>query len=142
MEVTEMKERLIREELTCIVFGEKLEFESREKGIRPLLRLVDEKADYTGLCAVDRVVGKAAAFAYAVLRIKRLHACVLSKAAKKVLEDHKIAVTYDILVEYIRNREGNGRCPMESAVLEIENAEEAIAAVRKKLQELRERDKG
>lgn len=139
MEMMRIKEKLEAENLTCIIYGEEIVYTSQERGIRPLLRLMDEKAAYAGFSAVDRVVGKAAAFAYVILGIRRLHACVLSREAKKVLENHKIVVTYDMLVEYIRNREGNGRCPMESAVWEIEDAGKAMDAVRKKLQELRER---
>lgn len=141
MEIMEMKEKLTEEQLTCIIFDDTIVYTSKERGIRPLLRLIDEGTAYAGFSAVDRVVGKAAAFAYVLLGIRRLHACVISEEAKKVLENHAIDMTYDMLVEYIRNREGNGRCPMEGAVLEIEDAGRAMDAVRKKLQELRERTK-
>lgn len=141
MEFERMKKKLAEENLTCILFGEDVVYTSRERGISPLLGLIEEEKEYAGFCAVDKVVGKAAAFAYVMLGISGLHACIISKAAKKVLENHKIAVTYDRLVEYIRNRTGDGRCPMESAVWELEDAKEAMTAVRRELERLKREEK-
>lgn len=142
MDFMQAKKMLVTEKLTCIIFGSEIVYTSRERGIRPLLRLIDEKTEYSGFCAVDKVVGKAAAFAYVILGIQSLHACVISEPAKKVLEKHGIDVTYDTLVEYIRNRTGDGRCPMESTVLNVESSEEALCAIRRKLDELQAGDKG
>ena len=142
MEFAEAKRMLVENNLTCVIFGDEIVYTSSERGIRPLLRLIDEKKDYTKLCAVDKVIGKAAAFAYVILKIQKVHAFVISESAKKVLEKHKIVVTYDTLVEYIRNRAGNGRCPMESAVWDIESSEEALFAIRRKLDKLQVGDKG
>lgn len=142
MNFTQAKRLLEERGLTCIIFQDEIVYTSYERGIRPLLRLIDENVDYRGMCAVDKVVGKAAAFAYVILGIAKLHAGVISVEAQKVLEKHKIVVTYDVLVEYISNRTGDGRCPMESAVLEIEDSERAIVAIREKLEKMQVGDKG
>ena len=142
MDFTQAKRILAERGLTCIIFQDEIVYTSYERGIRPLLRLIDENVDYRGMCAVDKVVGKAAAFAYVILGIAKLHAGVISVEAQKVLEKHKIVVTYDVLVEYISNRTGDGRCPMESAVLEIEDSERAIVAIREKLEKMQVGDKG
>ncbi len=142
MDFVQAEQLLEKEDLTCIIFGTEPLCLSRERGIRPLLKLIEEGAELSGLSAVDRVVGRAAAFAYVILGIRRVHAYVVSEPAKELLEQHGIDITYESLVKYIRNRTGDGRCPMESAVLGIEDTKEALAAIYRKRKELEMGDKG
>lgn len=136
MDLKQAKQMIDKEKLTCMIFLEDVVYISRERGVKPLLKLIDEKKSYPGFSAVDKVVGKAVAFLYVILGIQRLHACIISEAALEVLKKHKIDVTYDTLVKYIINRAGDGRCPMESAVMHTEDSEEALRMIRSKLEEL------
>lgn len=140
--VTEVEMRTIEEakkllvgEIRCAVLCENKTFTSDKKGIAPLLALVGE--DYDGCVAADKIVGKAAAFVYSKLRAKEIYAEVLSKAAIPVLEKNGIKYSYGVLADHIRNRQHNGVCPMEQTVEKIGDADEAIAALEKKVEELR-----
>lgn len=82
------------------------------------------------------MVGKAAAFLYVLLKVERLYTTVISKYALEVLEFYGVPVEYGELVDAIKNRKGDGFCPMETAVLEINEPDEAVAAVLRKQKEM------
>ena len=54
----------------------------------------------------------------------------------QVFNGSGVAVTWDRQVEYIKNRAGDGRCPMEQATEGIDDPQEALLAIQKKLEEL------
>ncbi len=127
---------LVQKELTLVVIQGERVLESRERGVKPLLALLDSGEALAGAVAADKVVGKAAAFLYLLLGVRTLHAAVISRPAVRVLEAGGVALCYDTVVEGIRNRAGNGPCPMESAVIDVEDAHKALSAIRKKLAEI------
>ena len=115
--------------------GEKTYTDTR-RGVAPLLALLDSGADLTAFAAADKVVGKAAAFLYLRLGVKTLHAGVISVPARDLLVAHGVAVTWDTLTPAIRNRAGDGYCPMETVTLPLTDPLEAEAAIRTRLAEL------
>ena len=136
MDLNSAKQLLIQENYTCVIFKDDTIYTSSDRGVKPLLMLLDQNKSCRGYEAVDKVVGKAAAFLYVILGIAAINAGVSSQSALQVLRDHGIMTTYDKLVDYIENRTKNGRCPMESAVLGISDCNEALAAIREKVREL------
>ena len=125
---------LEQEGYTCVLCkGERI-YSSNHRGVRPLLDLLE--TNVSGFCAADKVVGKATALLYCLLNVKAVHAQVISQAALQVLQSRGIAVTWDAQVEYIRNRAGNGRCPMEQATENIDDPQSALVAIQKKMKEL------
>lgn len=130
------KEELSTGGYTCVICRGSATYHATERGVRPLLRWLEEETDLSGGCAADKVVGKAAAMLYCLLRIKTVHAGVLSRPAKQVLERCGVAVRYDQLVDAIENRTKTGLCPMEQATLHLTDPMDAPAAIRKKLAEL------
>ena len=86
--------------------------------------------------AADKVVGNGAAFLYVLLKIKEVHANIISKSACMTLKNNNIPVTYDTLVEAIRNRDNTGFCPIEEAVAGISSPDDALVAIRNKLKSL------
>ena len=139
---TERALLLLREnDYTCaLCLGERVITSSR-RGVAPLLELVRAGKDLAGFGAADKVVGKAAAFLYVLLGIEKLHALVLSIPAKEVLERYGIGVTYDVLVDRIRNRAGDGFCPMEQAVSTVEDPREALTQIEETLCRLQKHNK-
>lgn len=122
---------------TCVLCrGEETVF-CTERGVKPLLGLIDGGKDWKGSSAADKVVGKAAAFLYVLLGVAEVYAPVMSKAAVRVLRENGIEPRYDTLTEHIINRAGTGLCPMEAAVAELSDPSEALRAIRKRLSELR-----
>ncbi len=112
-------------------------YTSCERGVAPLIHFLDNGICIDGFSCADKVVGKGAAFLYVLLKVKEVHACVLSACAKEILESHSVSVTYDTLVERIQNRDKTGFCPIEEAVLNISSPESALIAIKNKLEFLR-----
>lgn len=107
------------------------------RGVAPLLALLDEGADLTGYAAADKVVGKAAAFLYLRLGVTAVYAGVISQSAYDLLTAHGVDATYGALTPAIRNRAGDGYCPMETVTLPLADPVEAERAIRKRLAQLK-----
>ena len=107
---------------------------STKQGIAPILELMQLKIHFLNNASVaDKVIGKAAALLLIKAGIKELYAGIISEHAVKVLEQNEITVQYDTIVPYIINRRGDGMCPMEASVLEIEEVNEAYEVLRNKM---------
>ncbi len=106
------------------------------RGVRPLLNWVQEGTDLRGFSAADRVVGRATAFLYVLLGVKEVYARVMSRPAAQVLEAAGIAAYAGTLTDGIVNRQGNGPCPFEAAVLHIQDPDQALLAIRAKMAQL------
>ena len=122
---------------TCVLCRDGVMRRATQRGVAPLLAFLEEDTDFHGFCAADKVVGRGAAFLYVLLGVSAVYAEVISEAALSVLQKADVAVEYNALVPYIKNRQGNGPCPIEQATLSIDTASEALPAIRKTLQALR-----
>lgn len=127
---------LEKENCTFVAYNGKKTVKSFERGVKPLLEMIDEGTDLSGYSAVDRVVGRAAAFLYVKLRISEVYSYVLSRPAVEIFDRYRIPVSYEKLVDVIVNRTNTGLCPMESSVMDTNDPEEAEWKIRKKLSEL------
>ena len=128
---------LKEQELTCaFVFNEEV-YISKERGVKPLLYCYHQKKMSPGFSAADKVIGKAAAFLYVLLGASKIYTNVISHPAISVLQQNGIEVYYEQLTEAIQNRTGTGFCPMETAVLSIEDPSEALCAIEKTAEALR-----
>lgn len=121
---------------TCVVCKGALTHTAMERGVKPLLGWLDSGLDLTGFSAADKVVGRATAFLYCLLGVREVYAQVMSRPAAQVLEAHGITYEAGMLVDGIINRRGNGPCPFESAVMDIQDASSALAAIRNKLKQM------
>ena len=125
--------------LTCrILRGETEVFSSEQNGIAPLISIIDGGLDVTGCTAYDKIVGKAAALLYVLMGVKCVHAGILSEAGESVLKANGIEVTGDTVVEKIINRTGDGICPMEMTVADINDPSLALTALKEKIRFLKE----
>ena len=128
---------LLQEEgYTCVLCKEEQVFTSRMRGVKPLLSWYDQGLDVKGFSVADKVVGKAAAFLYVLLGVGEVYAQVMSRPAKMVLDTYGIPNGCEEEVDAIRNRTNTGYCPMETAVWNIADPEEALTAIRQKVKEL------
>lgn len=125
-------EKLEGGQYTCVLCRGDVMYTSTERGVKPLLGWLDGGVDLKGFSAADKVVGKAAAFLYVLLGVEEVYAHVMSKSAMEVLKEGGIRSQCDLAAQYIINRKGTGRCPMEEAVSEISVPEEALPAIRKR----------
>ena len=121
---------------TCVLVKGKTVHTSRERGVKPLLIWLGDGTDLEGFAAADKVVGKATAFLYVLLRVRAVYAPVMSEPAIAVLREHGIWIEYDMAVPAIFNRARTDFCPMERAVRDINQPAEALAAIRQRLAQL------
>lgn len=139
MDYYEKAVRLLRDRnLTCAVCGEGIEYTSTLRGVQPLLRPYEEGIRFDGCAAADRVIGKAAACLYVLLGVERVYAEIVSKPAREIFEKNGIALDYDDLVELIENRTRTGLCPMETAVIDVTDPQDAPGRIREALAKLKE----
>lgn len=121
---------------TCVVCKDDIVYTTVRRGVAPLLDWLDDGTNLGGFSAADRVVGRGAAFLYCLLKVKAVYARVMSHPAAEVLKAYGIEAHADAFVEGIINRAGTGPCPFESAVMNIQNAQDALTAIRSKRMQL------
>ena len=130
------KEILLSKGYTCVICKENEIFTSEFRGVKPLVKWYAEKTELEGFSAADKVVGKATAFLYVLLGVKRVFAKVISLPAKEVLEGYGIYTEYENLVPNIINRAGDGICPFELAVQDVDDTNESYKIIRLKMEEM------
>jgi hypothetical protein len=129
--------KLLKEnQLTFAAVKENKNITSKQRGVKPLLELLEGNTSLCGFSVADKVIGKAAAFLYVLLSPDKISTGVVSKSALDVLKRNNINVHYDILTDSIRNRDNTGSCPMEATVMDTDDAYKALELIKNKLIEL------
>lgn len=136
MDLETAKKLLKDHGFTCVLVQGEALHTSFDRGVKPLLGWLEEGCVRPGFAAADKVVGKATAFLYCLLGAKAVYADVMSDAAMEVLTQNGIDASCGKQVDYIRNRQNTGMCPMEEATRNINSPEEAPDAIRAKLKML------
>lgn len=135
-ELEKAKKCLQSGDYTCVLCKADKLYTSTDRGVKPLVKWLASDCDFKGYYAADKVIGKATAFLYVLLGIQEVYAGVISRTALEVFVAHGIHVEYETVVTYIKDRSGDGICPFEAAVLDIEETEKAYEAIRLKMTEM------
>jgi len=123
-------------EFTCIImYNGKIGQKLKGKGVKPLLQTYENGA-LNDTQVADKIIGKAAAIILVLAGVRYVYGELMSIAGRDFLERHNVTVEYGRCVEVISNREGNGLCPLEKAVLEIDDLDEGYAAIKATIAEL------
>ncbi len=125
---------------TCFILkGEEIIFESKERGVKPILDYYHMfgKSEDT-LIIVDKIMGRGAIILAKLINANTIQTPIISKDALLLANYYNMNCTYDTVVDYIVNREKNGRCPIESSVL---NETDEIQGYKKIINALRELEK-
>ncbi len=136
MSLITAKEILASDKYTCVLTDGETIYTSCLRGVKPLVQFLEEETIPEKCYAADKVVGKATAFLYVLLRVQAVYARVISEPAVEVLCAHGIAVEHDMLVPHIINRRGDGICPFEEAVMAICDPNEAYTVIRQTMDTL------
>ncbi len=110
------------------------------RGIGPVLEFIQQGEDLSGFSAADKIVGKAAAMLFSYMGVSAVYGEVMSKHGYEYLVSKKIGVSYGTLTDNIVNRQGNGICPMEQTVMDIDSEPKALQELIKKRDELINKD--
>lgn len=122
---------------TCVTLRNgHIETEASPKGIAYIIDLY-EKDMLRDAFVADKIVGKAAAMIFTLGGVSSIYAENISDSAVKWLDEHKIPYEYTNRSEYIVNRKGDGMCPMELTVADLDDEKEAIAALKDKIESLK-----
>ena len=109
------------------------------RGISPMMRFIAEGQDLHGYSVADLIVGKAAAMLFVRAGIAEAYGEVMSSAGRDFLQRHHIPCSWGTMTEKIINRQGDGICPMEKTVADIDDIEEGYHALQVKLIEIRKK---
>lgn len=123
--------------ITCVLKKDDSILTSERTGIAPIMQWLEEGIDLTGYEAADKIIGKAAAMLFTKAGVTSVYGEVMSEPARLFLKSKGIPYSYGTLTDKIINRAGNGMCPMEMTVLEINDVEEAYTALKETLERLR-----
>lgn len=128
------KKLLAQGDYTCVLCHGDSVYTSTQRGVRPLLDWLHTPGlNVSGFSAADRVVGRATAFLYVLLGVREVYARTMSRPAMAVFQEFGIDAQASKIVDGIINRQGNGPCPFEAAVLGITQPAEALAAIDAKM---------
>lgn len=134
------RDLLVRDGYTCVLYKDGNVYGSRLRGVQPLLELLDGEICLKGFAAADKVVGKATAMLYCLLEVEAVYGQVMSIAAARILQSQGIQAVWGTQVKAIRNRSGDGVCPMEAATRHTEDPQEALLCIRETLARLQKND--
>lgn len=130
------KELLYAEDYTCVLCKDDEVYTSFFRGVKPLANWYYNGECFAGFSAADKVIGKATAYLYVLLQVTAVYTKVISKPALEVFSKHQIPVKYDILSDTIINRTGDGVCPFELAVKDVQDPQTAYPIILKKMEEM------
>jgi hypothetical protein len=137
MNFEDMKSLLNQDDIVCIVSKGDSVLTSNLKGIRPWVKWLRECPELLeDAHVVDKVVGKAAAMLMIVSKVKTLYTPVMSENALNYLASQNIDFSYERTVDYIKNIEKNGLCPMEQTVIDVDDAHQGYQLLLDKIAEL------
>ena len=136
--ISELNERFSREEITfAVIQNGELVHARFARGIAPALELLTKQPHLLQNAAVcDTIVGKAAAALFILGGVKEVYAFTISEPAVAVLKAHGIVCHYETLCTQIINRRGDGLCPFEQAVLDVDTPKACLPVIEKTFQKL------
>ena len=118
----------------AVVEGQNVKF-YEGRGIKPLVNYLD-KNDFKGACVADKAIGKASALLLVYGGAKNVYTPLISRGAVEVFEANNVNFKAQKTVDNILNRRGDDLCPMEKAVLDIDNPKKAYKTLKKAVKNL------
>ncbi len=99
--------------VVCYKSGDIKEYyQDRIKDIKDIL--MKDEALLKDAIVADKVIGKVAASILAVAGVKEIYTEIISEFAIPILEKNDIKYEYNKKVNYIKNKDNTGMCPMEN----------------------------
>ena len=131
-------ERLNETGMCLMIYeSDKLVFQSNSNGVRPHLEAIDQLGTrLKGSIMADKIVGRAAALLMLFSGAAEVHADVITRAARELMEQSKVKLHVGEQTEHIKMVDGRIYCPFEAMVQGIDNPEQAYHAIRDKIQSL------
>ena len=137
-EVAEARQLIRDGRAECVMIRDGRSHVKRGRGVMPLLEFHDSQPELLkGATLVDKVIGRAAAAVAISGGARAVHGEIMSEDGKEYLEKHGILTNHGLLVPRILNADRSGLCPLEKSVEGIDDPEQALAALRKRIAEFK-----
>ncbi|MCF7927149.1 MAG: DUF1893 domain-containing protein [Candidatus Izimaplasma sp.] len=137
-----LKELKQSKELTClIVKNTTILFKSTAKGVKPLMDYYQSPDKQKDVIVYDKIMGRGAVILSVLINAKKIVTPIISDSALKLAKHHNLEVFYEQNVPYIINRNNDGRCPIETSVLNIKNPQHGYEVILETLKKLKEAQK-
>ena len=108
--------------------------------ILPLAELIEREPDlFKGGFVADKVIGKGAASLIICAGAVSVYAKLMGQAGLDMLKENGIEASWGELTPLILNNRGDGSCPVEALVKDIEGVEASAEAVRGFAENLKKR---
>ena len=133
--IAEMREQLRGGATLVVAHDGVIAAVDRARGLAPLVAAYDA-GSLKGAVVVDRVVGRAAAAVYALAKARKVVAPVAAEGAAELCAAHGVKLVADRTVPAIRNRQGDGDCPMELAVRGVDEPAKMLSEIRKTIERI------
>ena len=123
---------------TCFILrDEKIIFSSNERGVKPIMDFYKEfGVSKIPLTIVDKIMGKGAIVLAILVGATTVVTPTMSKDALTLVKEYNLEYYAENIVPFIINRTNDGRCPIESSVLSIDNIEDGYNKIISALHEL------
>lgn len=120
------KEEFSKDNYSFVIAGEGKIITSKEKGLSPVIDLIESGDDFSEYAVCDKITGRAAAFLYVLLGIEAVHAKKMAKLAVQILDRAEIEYSYDEMIETVLDEDMKEIDPVELSVLRSGSAVQAI----------------
>jgi hypothetical protein len=132
------KRMILNEKASCVIIkNDTIIHSSKGPGVAPLISLYENEPEVLkGAFVVDKVIGKAAAMLAVLGGATKVYGLLMSKSAVEYLKKHNIPAEYSKCVDVISNRTGDGICPLEMTVKDIEDAQIAYQQLKETIRRL------
>ena len=117
-----------KQDSSCAIYTDGAVLTHQARGVKPMVDFWS-CGDLEDAVVCDKVIGKASAMFLVSGGASYVHGHVMSQLALDFLASNNLECGYDQLVDKIQNREGDGLCPMESAVADIDDIDEGIEKI-------------
>ncbi|UCF49851.1 MAG: DUF1893 domain-containing protein [Thermoplasmatales archaeon] len=117
-----------------VIRNEKILGHDKGDGIKPILRIINKLGEeIEGSVIGDRILGKASAFLCRYSKVSGVYSPQATKTAIAILIVGGIPCQADEMIPFITNRSGDGLCPFEKMLQDVESPEEAYKILKDKV---------
>jgi hypothetical protein len=131
--------RLIKDDkASCVIIkNNNIIHSDKAPGIAPLISLYENKPEVLkNAFVVDKVIGKAAAMIAVLGGASKVYGVLVSESAVEYLKKHNIPVEFGKCIDSISNRTGDGMCPLEETVMDIDDPKLAYQKLKETIKRL------
>ena len=126
----ELIELLHNQECSCVICHDDETLLCHGRGVKDIHRIFKQNPEFLKDSLIaDKVVGKGAAALMVLGGVKKVYADLISRPALNLLETSGIPVSYMKLVDGIKNRNGDGPCPVEATCMDCLTPEECLPRI-------------